>query len=195
LILSRVVRRVGEVIEEGRSALEDLRSPVFHDNTLEEALVRAVDELAAGDSIRPTVTISGIPQSLNSVVRQEAYHIGREALNNALRHAAATAIDIEIVYSPHTLLLRVQDDGRGNDDISKTAPAGHWGMIGMRERADHIGAHLKVSSRSGAGTTIELTVPARTAYTVYTRTLAFSGKRKRRSLWARAAALLRHFND
>jgi len=73
---------------------------------------------------------------------------------------------VEIIYDSREFRLRFRDDGRGIDPevLEKGGRDGHWGLRGMRERADRMGAHLKVWSRPGSGTEVELTVPASAAY-------------------------------
>jgi signal transduction histidine kinase len=88
------------------------------------------------------------------------YRIGREAVINAFRHAHAGKIEMELRYSARNLTLMVRDDGRGIDpNVLKTGRDGHFGLVGMRERADHIGARLRVMSSASAGTEIELSIP------------------------------------
>jgi signal transduction histidine kinase len=98
-------------------------------------------------------------------VRSEAYGIGREALLNALRHARAARVEVEIDYSGADLRLVVRDDGCGVEPgVLDSGREGHWGLSGMRERAEKIGARLRLLSATGAGTEVELTVPGRVAF-------------------------------
>jgi signal transduction histidine kinase len=93
------------------------------------------------------------------------YRIGREGLSNAFRHSGATAVEIEIEYTPSELRMFVRDDGRGIDpEVVRAGVSGHWGITGMKERAERIGATLTIRSRSAAGTEIELCVPGRAAF-------------------------------
>jgi hypothetical protein len=99
-------------------------------------------------------------------VMEEAYLVGREALLNAFRHAAAHEIEVQIIYDADKLRVRVRDDGVGLDERSLEAGShpGHWGLQGMQERAQRVGARLDIWSRPGAGSEIELAVPAVLAY-------------------------------
>jgi signal transduction histidine kinase len=87
-------------------------------------------------------------------------------LANAFQHAAARNIEVRIEYGGRGLVLRVVDDGRGYDvdALKDTVTQGHFGLAGLRERAHRIRAQLEVSSRLGAGSTVELRVPASIAY-------------------------------
>jgi signal transduction histidine kinase len=104
-------------------------------------------------------------RSLHPAIRDEVYSIGREALINAVRHAKASSIEVELEYRATTLLMVVRDNGRGIDpDVLRSGKDGHWGLLGMRERAESIGAKLRLSSLLGTGTEVELMVPGKIAY-------------------------------
>jgi signal transduction histidine kinase len=111
------------------------------------------------------VLVEGRPRGMPPLVCEEIYRIAREALRNAAEHARARRIESELVYGEFEFSLRVRDDGVGIDpDILQHRRAGHWGLQGMRERAESLGAHFNVWSKIGAGTEIELVVPARICY-------------------------------
>lgn len=96
---------------------------------------------------------------LRPVIRDEVYSIGREALVNAFRHSGASNISVELEYGPKRLQVLVRDDGCGIDlHVLELGREGHWGLSGMRERAERIRAKLKVRSRVGDGTEVELSV-------------------------------------
>jgi signal transduction histidine kinase len=103
---------------------------------------------------------------LKPLVNDELYWIGREALTNAVRHAEATQIVVELTYDNRQLRLRCSDNGLGVDPLIVEAKykAGHWGIIGMRERAKALGCKLDFSSQPGVGTEIQVCVDARRAY-------------------------------
>ena len=111
------------------------------------------------------VIAEGQRRPLHPLLRDEVYRIGREALINAFRHARANQIDVELKYGSNQFRLVVRDDGCGIDPhILLTGREGHWGLSGMRERADRIGARLHVFSSASAGTEVELSVPGRVAF-------------------------------
>ena len=91
-----------------------------------------------------------------------------EALRNAFHHAHASQIEAEIIYDNRDLRLRIRDDGKGIDRniLQEGARAGHWGLPGIRERAKRIGGQFDIWSEAGAGTEIQLTVPASRAYAI-----------------------------
>jgi signal transduction histidine kinase len=99
-------------------------------------------------------------------VRDEAFRIASEALRNAFRHAAAKRIEVELRYEDRQLGLRVRDDGKGIDPqvLNRGGREGHFGMHGMRERAQLTGGKLTVWSKLDSGTEVELIIPAAHAY-------------------------------
>ena len=105
-------------------------------------------------------------RALRRAVKEEAYRIAREALLNAFRHAQASSIEVQIVFEDDKLRVRIRDDGRGIDPATLNigGTPGHWGLVGMKERAREMGGELCVWSRPGGGTEIELTVPGNLAY-------------------------------
>jgi signal transduction histidine kinase len=118
---------------------------------------------------------------LRPIVRDEIYKIAAEALRNAFGHAQARQIEVEIRYDSAEFRLRVRDDGKGIDQAILAAQGleGHYGLRGMPERAAVIGGEFAVWSEVGAGTEVELRIPARAIY-------ATSGRR--RAWWSRLSA-------
>lgn len=103
------------------------------------------------------MTVEGSNQQLRPIIRDEVYRGGHEALLNAFRHSEATRIELEMQYNPKQLRIVVRDNGKGIDsDVVRQGREGHWGLSGMRERAQQIGGKLKVWSRVGAGTEVEV---------------------------------------
>jgi signal transduction histidine kinase len=168
--LEKVLDRADMAIVEGREAIQDLRSSTTSTNELAEALTALRDELAGtGDggsgSATFRVSVDGKPRDLHPILRDDIYRIAREALRNAFRHAEASRIEVEITYGVRILRLRIRDDGKGIDSKLLVAGRhGHWGLPGMRERAQEIGAQLDIWSQAGAGTEVDLSVPGSIAY-------------------------------
>jgi signal transduction histidine kinase len=169
--LDSAIGSTEQAIDEGRRTIQDLRGPVAPQNDLENLLTVVARELAqAPDSngIQPVfgVRVNGTRRILSSILQDEVYRIGLEALRNAFHHASASHIEVEIIYDNRDLCLRIRDDGKGIDRniLREGARAGHWGLPGIRERAKRIGARFDIWSEAGAGTEIELTVPASRAY-------------------------------
>jgi signal transduction histidine kinase len=163
--LSRVLNLMGRVIEEGRNAVRGLRSSGTTPVDLEEAFSGLHQELGEAEHTEYRVIIEGKARPLNPTIRDEVYRIGREALLNAFRHSGARRVELELDYASNTLRMLVSDDGCGIDPrVVRSGSDGHWGIAGMRERAESIGAGFKVRSRAAAGTEVELTVPGSIAF-------------------------------
>jgi signal transduction histidine kinase len=163
--LGRVVDLMGQVIEEGRNAVNSLRSSSRESDDLKQAFSGIADELGSEGQPDYRVIVEGRVRPLNSMTRDDVYRIGREALVNAFRHSNAKRVEIELRYGFSELRMFVRDNGCGIDSqILKSGREGHWGLPGMRERAERIGARFKVWSSAFAGTEIELSVPGHVAF-------------------------------
>jgi len=151
--------------QEGRSTIRSLRSSGGGSRDLEQALSQIREELAVPDEIDFCVIVEGLPRRMHPAIWDEVYRIGREALINAFRHSGASKIEVEVEYTNRKLCILVRDNGCGIDaQVLKTGREGHWGLSGMRERAEKMGAKLVVFSRSGGGTEVELCVPGSVAF-------------------------------
>jgi signal transduction histidine kinase/ligand-binding sensor domain-containing protein len=164
-LLRRVLELMSQVTEEGRQALKGLRTTESHSLNLESAMSRLPAEFAPDEKIAYRVVVHGEPQTLRPAVRDEVYRVGREAVVNAFVHAQASSVEVEIEYANRHLRLLVRDDGCGIDPVVLCdGREGHWGLGGMRERSEGIGAQLTLRSRVGAGTEVELVVPSMIAF-------------------------------
>ncbi len=164
--LGRILELMSRVMGEGRSALQDLRSASADSLDLELAFSRIQQELHVHEDVRFSVVAEGQPRPLHPILRDEVYRIGREALVNAFRHSHATRIEVELEYSARHLRVLVRDNGCGIDTlVLQSGREGHWGLSGMRERAEKMGARLHVWSRLASGTEVELSVPSHVAFT------------------------------
>jgi signal transduction histidine kinase/ligand-binding sensor domain-containing protein len=164
-MIEKALDRADDVLVQGRDRVKNLRLTAQM-KTLREAFTDVIKDLAVSKGVEFSVIVEGDLRKLNPLVRDEAYWIGQEALVNALHHAGATRIEVEINYDPSQLRLRFRDDGCGIDPkiLEAGGKPGHWGMRGMRERAARIGAHLETWSRPGVGTELELRIPGSAAY-------------------------------
>jgi signal transduction histidine kinase len=160
-LLSRAVSVIRAAIEEGRNTLHRLQVPAATSGSLEQSLAETGDQLTHGGP-RFQIFVKGTPRSLDAAVQEQVYLIGREALVNALRHAAATHIEAEIEYLSTRVRVIVRDNGTGIDhEVLQLERDSHWGLLGMNERAKNIGGQLRVWSKRGAGTEIEISVADR----------------------------------
>jgi signal transduction histidine kinase/streptogramin lyase len=168
-LMNRVLTLMGRVIDEGRNAVRGLRSGHDDRYDLEQAFSRVAQELVIQQEVDFRVVMEGLPRALHPVIRDEVYRIGRESLVNAFRHSRASKIEVEVDYSASNLRILVRDNGCGIDpQVLRAGRDGHWGLPGMRERAEKVGAKLRVWSRASAGTEVELTVPGHVAFQSHT---------------------------
>jgi signal transduction histidine kinase len=163
--LQRVLELMGQVIEEGRNTVRGLRSSIGITQDLEHAFSRIPQELSIHEEIGFRVIVEGLALPLQPAVRSDVYSIGREAVVNAFRHSRASNVEVELEYAASQLRVLVRDDGCGIDpEVLLSGRDGHWGLSGMRERAERIGAKLKVSSSAAGGTEVDLRVPSHFAF-------------------------------
>jgi signal transduction histidine kinase len=169
LRLNHVRQLMGQVIEEGRNTVQGLRSITTDSLDLEQAFSRIRQELAGdeknGEQIGLRVIVEGRPRSLHPILRDEVYRIGREALVNAFRNSGAQSVEVELEYTARHLRILVRDDGCWlGPQASQPGGDVQREQSGMRERAERIGARLKVRRRAATGTEVELSVPSRVAF-------------------------------
>lgn len=182
LKLDSVLDRGARAITEARDAVQGLRSHSGAPDDLSTAIGALGEELDAGrggmHSAKMHVNVEGQPRGLHPALGDDVYRIVSEAVRNAMRHAEASTVQVDIQYDERHLRIRIRDDGKGIDPkvLWDRAASGHWGLPGMRERAGLIGGTLDVRSRIGSGTEVELSVPAARAYAA-----PLSGRR----LWSR----------
>ena len=160
-----------DAITEGRDAIRDLRPAEVTQRSLTELLNAMGRELAGkqelnGHSPSFRVLVEGRQRPLSRMLQDEVYRISREVIRNAYQHADASHIEVEIRYAGDQLRLRIRDDGKGIDPkiLEAGGQPGHWGLPGIRERAQRMGSRLQFWSEVGVGTEVELTVPAAMAY-------------------------------
>jgi signal transduction histidine kinase len=160
-----VLQLLDRVLEQGRCAVQGLRSPAERIASLGEAFAGVPNDLALSSGVGSRVLVHGKERELKAGVRDDVYRIGREAIVNAYRHSQAQDIETEVEYRPTELRIAVRDNGCGIDPQDlQWGRKGHWGLRGMRERAERIGARLRFWSRIALGTEVELCVPGRIAF-------------------------------
>lgn len=171
-ILEDALDRADTALTESRNAIQDIRSSPSESANIAQSINRMMAELAEEDTHHThpkpdyAVVIEGDPKHLNPLVNSEVLRIAQESLRNAFQHAKARRVETEITFAESRLRIRFRDDGVGIDPevLNKGSRLGHWGMIGLKERAARIGAKLEVWSKPGAGTELDLSVPGQIAY-------------------------------
>ena len=164
---------LGRATEEGRTALNSLRTSTTEKNDLASAFRRAIEECRTQSSMEASLSVVGEVSEMHPIVRDEVYRIGYEAIRNACVHSQATRLRVQLQYDDD-LILTVRDNGVGIDSsVISEGKEGHFGLQGMRERADRIMAKLTVETSASNGTEIKLVIPGSI---IYRKTR--SGKRK-----------------
>ncbi|MGA7514128.1 MAG: PAS domain S-box protein [Candidatus Sulfotelmatobacter sp.] len=180
--LEKAINAASQAIIEGRDAVQALRSSTAEINDLAATIKTFGEELTARESssIPPAfrVEVEGKPRNLHPARQEEVHRIAAEALGNAFRHAQARKIEVEIRYEEQQFRLRIRDDGKGIDPevLSAGRREGHFGLHGMKERAEIADGKLEIWSRDGSGTEIELTIPATSAYAAVRPSAQFAPK-------------------
>jgi signal transduction histidine kinase/ligand-binding sensor domain-containing protein len=163
--MEKVLERADGVLFEGRERVSALRADAKCSPDLAQAIACCGEELAQNHTAQFCMAVVGTPQPLDPVIFDEAYRIGREALLNAFAHSNALRIEGEITYHSARVRMSIRDNGNGIDqEILRNGRTGHWGLSGMRERAESIGGQLNVWTNPGAGTEVALTLPSKVAY-------------------------------
>jgi signal transduction histidine kinase len=168
--LDDAINETKKALAESREAIQGLRSEPMAKGNLSELLMATSRELgdSSANEYRPVFDLieEGERQTLSSSVGNEICRIALELMRNAYQHAHAQRIEVEIRYGDAMFRVRIRDDGKGIDPnvLKEGGKAGHWGLRGIRERADRIGAQLDLWSEPGQGTEAQLLVPASIAY-------------------------------
>jgi signal transduction histidine kinase len=149
-------KNVREGLAEARQSIWALRSQDSGENTLPVKLRRATEQ-ANGHGVEATFSLYGAYRPVSGDTEREFLRVGQEAIHNVKKHAGATHLYVQLEYGPAEIALVVRDDGRGFEtNNGASSPPGHFGLTGMRERADAIGGTLEVTSEPGFGTTVRL---------------------------------------
>jgi signal transduction histidine kinase len=147
-------------LTEARRSVMDLRSAALTNQGLPAALESGARNWAEGSPVRLHIAVTGEVRSLPEDVEQNLLRIAQEAVTNAQKHASPSKISVTLHGEGKTLKLNVADDGCGFEpDDAFAGMGGHFGLIGIRERAERIGGELRLDSHPGRGTNVEVTVP------------------------------------
>jgi len=147
-------------LTEARRSVMDLRASVLEGQDLAAALESGTRMWTAGAGVDVNVDVTGPETVLPQEMEQHLLRIAQEAVTNVVKHAGANRIAIKLHTEARKLYLRIRDNGRGFEtpDVFSTR-GGHFGLIGMRERAERLGGELRLASNPGEGTEVEVTVP------------------------------------
>ena len=166
--MRRTVEQLSEwlarAIQEGRAALQSLRTSTTETNDLAEGLRRATEECRIFSPMKTSLSVQGETREMHPVVRDEVYRVAYEAIRNACVHSKASELAVELKYA-EDLSIRVSDNGVGiPSPLISHGRDGHYGLKGMHERAERIGGKLKVTSSADSGTEITVVIPGRVIF-------------------------------
>ena len=165
-LLDEALDRGDEILLHARDTVRGLRTDAGAIEDLSQAFTDCALRQAADDhSVAFRVTTDGSSWTLRQRIRDEMFQIGKEAIVNAYTHADATRIEVELLFRKGWVAMVVRDNGRGIDPaiLEDGGREGHWGLVGMRERADKAGGRLKIWSPRDGGTIVELKIPGAVA--------------------------------
>jgi signal transduction histidine kinase/ligand-binding sensor domain-containing protein len=163
--LARALNLCKSALDAGRRALNDLRSAPLSAVDFVKSFSELANELTRDTETKVGVIVEGHERPLNAATGNDVLQVGRQAIANALQHAHAKTIHVLLSYGDDELRIRVQDNGRGmSEEALNSRRSGHYGLTGMKERAERLGGGLWIRSRIGKGTEVNLTVPAHLLY-------------------------------
>jgi signal transduction histidine kinase len=156
-----------QIVVAGRDQVMDLRASMEFGDSLADTLNTVGHQMAQEYGVGFRFSVEGRARDAHPLVADEIYCIAREALSNAFRHGGAAQVEVTMSFGRTQFVLRIADNGCGIDDqtLACGGRRGHWGLAGMRERAQALGGTLEIWSGSGKGTEIVLTAPAAVIYT------------------------------
>jgi signal transduction histidine kinase/PAS domain-containing protein len=157
--VEQILALADKALVDARQAVWDMRAPALRAKSLAEAVQDIARRAADGAPPDVRFCLSGTPRPLEPAAEMPLFRIAQEAVANALKHAAASVVHVELAYERYATRLVVRDDGRGFEPGETMAARGtHWGLIGMHERAEQIGAHLTLVSAERRGTEVTVVV-------------------------------------
>jgi signal transduction histidine kinase len=149
-------------IAEARASIWELRSHEAENRDFASRLTNVAKQTASPSGARVQVDVHGVYRPLQPEVEDELLRICQEAVVNAVRHASPSQINIGLTFDSKKVRMTVNDDGCGfSGPVQSDGPAGHFGLKGMRERAERIGAEFSLDSTLGKGTTVSVEAPAK----------------------------------
>lgn len=157
-----IIRDAGTCLKEARRSVAGLRSPQGRDSGLAVAIAAAARQMTETKDIRLKLKLEPDPQGLPADVEYNLLRIAQEAVSNSVKHSRARSIEVALRSTARSLRLSIRDDGEGFTAYNGgAATPGHYGLVGMKERASHIGAHFELASEPGRGTMVSVELPSR----------------------------------
>jgi len=158
--LGEVIGQAQRTLDDARQAVWDLRAPSPAGGSLADAVRETAEQAVRGTEIALELEVSGTPYPVGARVETAVARVLQESIANTVRHADARSVWVRLRYTPRALRLTVRDDGKGFQvDPEFRGYGGHWGLLGMRERAAELQGSLRVESAPDCGTAVALRVP------------------------------------
>lgn len=157
--LRELREHIRSTLGEIRKIIFDLRPMAIDDLGLVPAIRGILDVILEQGGLFTEISVTGKERRIESHIEIGMFRVVQEALNNVVKHARATAIRVRIEFAPAALTILVEDDGKGFDQPEEEMPAGHFGLLGMRERMQLLGGKVSIKSSSGRGTKVMVTAP------------------------------------
>ncbi len=158
--LKTVLASADTALRDARHMIWEMRAVELEERDLADALEHAA-RATTGSATELVFTVTGNRRGLPLAVETMFFRIGREAVLNAVKHAAPRRVRVDIEYGSRVLTLRVSDDGTGiaPGAMEAAARGEHWGITGMRDRAQRAGGTLEISSEPGHGAVVSVALP------------------------------------
>lgn len=157
--LEEIVRDAGTCLRETRRSVAGLRRAQGSDSGLAAAIAQAAKQITEAKGVRLKLKLDKTRLDLSPEVQYNLLRIASEAVNNSVKHSGAKVIEVLLERTPDALQLSVKDDGVGFSRENSNVRPGHYGLIGMKERAAQIGAEINLTSEPGRGTTVSVLLP------------------------------------
>jgi signal transduction histidine kinase len=163
--MERALATADRILVEGRDRVTRLRGDDLSPINLSETFAAAAHAFNHEQGARFALQVEGPVEDITLPVLHQLHYMGREAITNAFRHSKASEITVGLKCEHKAVVLSIADDGCGFDPMAATSRrAGHWGLSGIKERAEALGGLVECHSAKNQGTKIVITVPSRRAY-------------------------------
>jgi NarL family two-component system sensor histidine kinase YdfH len=157
-IVQQAMGRARATLVDARKVIEDLRTDLVDTHSLTEIITIEVERFKKATGIPCTLDLD-LPVPISEVLADHIFRIITEALENIIRHAQARSVKLKLSLDDNLIKMKIQDTGVGFDQKAEGTRKGHYGLLGMQERARLAGGRLTIQSEEGAGTQIQATFP------------------------------------
>lgn len=159
-IVQQAMNRARTTLADARRAIDDLRVTPTTSRDMMEAIREEVERFKRTTGIECTITVCD-PKGIDPQLSENVLRAVSEGLMNIARHAQASRSSVELICAEQNLHIEIHDNGMGFDPQNAVGQSGHYGLLGMRERARILGGSLTIESNSSQGTTLKLDLPLR----------------------------------